>query len=185
MTNPFDTDNAPTVEPDVIIQGNHALWRRVLDYDDSAYSLAYEFRPVAGGSVVSAAGTQSTDYWVFEIAGAVTSTLPVGGQAWDLVLTRTSDSARVVIETGHLDVFATTGDRRTHAEIMVAKIESVLQGRADADVSSYTIKSRSISKMSPQELTQWRDYYLAEIDRTGGSSVTSGAKRNTVRVRFV
>ncbi len=80
----------------------------------------------------------------------------------------------------------TTDDRRTHAEIMVAKIESVLQGRADHDIESYSIKNRSLTRMSVKELMHWRDYYRAEVDYTGGSD--TGAKRvkkNTVRVRFI
>jgi hypothetical protein len=34
---------------------------------------------------------------------------------------------------------------------------------------NYSIKNRSITKMSPKELVEWRDYYLVEIGRTGGS----------------
>ena len=69
---------------------------------------------------------------------------------------------------------------------MVDKIESILEGKADSDVSSYSIGNRSLSKMSPEELTTWRDHYRAEynrelrverIDRGEGTG-------NTVKVRF-
>ena len=40
-----------------------------------------------------------------------------------------------------------------------------LEGKADSDVSSYSIGSRSLSKMTPEELTTWRDYYKAEYNR--------------------
>ena len=48
---------------------------------------------------------------------------------------------------------------------MLDKIESILEGKADSDVSSYSIGSRSLSKMTPEELTTWRDYYKAEYNR--------------------
>ena len=82
--------------------------------------------------------------------------------------------------------FATTGDTRSHAKIMLDKIESILEGKADSDVSSYSIGNRSLAKMTPEELTNWRDYYKAEynrelrkeqIDRGEGTG-------NTIKVRF-
>ena len=103
-----------------------------------------------------------------------------------MIVTRISDSESTIVQTGVVVLFATTDDRRTHAEVMVKKIESLLSGRADSDVESYSIKNRSITKMSVNELRDWREYYLAEISRTGGS--TTGADRpskNTLRVRWI
>ena len=86
---------------------------------------------------------------------------------WRLEMVRNSDSERIVIDRGtftaavDLDVNGT--DPRSHAEIMVDKIETVLQGRADADVLSYSINGRSLSKMPPNELVEWRDYYKREF----------------------
>ena len=60
-----------------------------------------------------------------------------------------------------LDVNGT--DPRTHAEIMLDKIEALLEGRADGDMSSYSIAGRSITKMTPEELLTWRDYYRREV----------------------
>ena len=69
---------------------------------------------------------------------------------------------------------------------MLDKIESILEGKADSDVSSYSIGNRSLAKMTPEELTNWRDYYKAEynrelrkeqIDRGEGTG-------NTIKVRF-
>ena len=70
--------------------------------------------------------------------------------------------------------------------IPIDKIESILEGKADSDVSSYSIGNRSLSKMTPEELTTWRDYYKAEynkevakerIDRKEGTG-------NIIKVRF-
>jgi hypothetical protein len=52
-------------------------------------------------------------------------------------------------------------DDRSHARKMLDAIESLLESRASADVLEYTIGSRHLKKMSPKELTDWRDYYRA------------------------
>lgn len=77
-------------------------------------------------------------------------------------------------------------DPRTHAEIMVAKIESILSGKADSDVSSYSIAGRSLSKMSFRELTDARDYYRKEVQREViAERIRKGQGTGaTVQVRF-
>ena len=43
------------------------------------------------------------------------------------------------------------------------KIESILEGRADSDVSSYSIQGRSLTKLGIEELMAWRDRYKSEL----------------------
>ena len=82
---------------------------------------------------------------------------------------RNSDSERITLDSGTWEVVrnndASTADPRTHAKIMVEKIESLLEGRADADVSSYSIAGRSLTKLSIDELMTWRDRYKSEYQR--------------------
>src|SRR3990167_8295044 len=47
----------------------------------------------------------------------------------------------------------------THAQTMLAAIQSVLEGTAASDAESYTIKDRSITKFSLKELREWEAYY--------------------------
>lgn len=187
MADPFDTSAAPLAEPESIVAGSYVAWRRELDYADAAFNIKYRFTPTAGGPTVEISGTTTDDaVWSFEALSAVTATWQPGEYRWDMLIVRESDSETALLYTGALKVFSTSGDRRTHAEIMVAKIESLLSGRADSDVGSYSIKNRSISKMSVAELTEWREYYRAEVARTGGSSNNGlTPKNNTLRVRFI
>lgn len=182
--NPFDLTTAPITEPVSILVGSWAGWRRELDYDDALFRLEYRFKNTGHDHTV--VGEQVGDEWHFEISSEDSADFHAGDYRWDLFIVRLSDDEEYALSTGVMKAFASTSERRTHAEIMVAKIESLLAGRADADVMNYSIKNRSITKMSPKELTEWRDYYLVEIERTGGS-VTSAqtTKRNTVRVRFI
>lgn len=187
VSNPFDNKAYSLTEPDNIVAGSFTAWRRLLDFDATSYSIKYEMVPRSGGTTLTVNGTQNGSYWEFEIPSATSNAwvTPAGEYRMNLIVTRVSDSEEAEVETRHVTIYADVGDRRSHAEIMVQKINSVLEGRADHDVESYSIKSRSITRMGVTELTKWRDYYLDEVARTGGSTVDqSGAKSNTVRVRF-
>lgn len=187
MADPFDTTESPITEPPSILIGVFTAWRRDLGYDNLTMTVKYRLTPSAGGTVREIAGTSvDGEEWTFQIPSATTVAWAAGSYRWDMIVTRVSDGESTIVQTGMVILFATTDDRRTHAEVMVAKIESLLAGRADSDIESYSVKNRSITKMSVMELREWREYYLAEIDRTGGS--TTGADRpskKTLRVRWI
>lgn len=187
MADPFDTTSAPLTEPESILIGSFTAWRREIALDSSLYGVKYRMTPTGSGTSIEIVGSTTDDkVWTFDALSSVTSGWRSGTYRWDLIVTRLSDSEVAVTETGMLRVFATTEDRRTHAELMVAKIESLLAGRADSDIDNYTIKNRSISKMPVKELIEWRDYYRAEVASTGGSVTGAGKpKNNTIRVRFI
>ena len=174
---PFSSDNAPTVEPAELVAGNFVIWKRELPYSDASFTVQYKI----GSTPVTVTGTRDGDYWVFQMTNTESAVLTEGDLRWVLTVTRISDDEVIELDTGTVKVFTSSSDRRTHAEVMLTKIESVLVGRADSDVASYSIKGRSLTKMSPTELREWRDYYRAEV----GTQTAGGAKRNTIRVRFI
>ena len=171
MANQFDPANSPTIEPERIVVGDFIQWRRVdlgTDYPNDAYTATYVARITGGGSSeIQIAGTAYNSDYLFSTSSSVSENFTAGFYHYQLEMVRNSDSERIVIDRGtftaavDLDVNGT--DPRSHAEIMVDKIETVLQGRADADVLSYSINGRSLSKMPPNELVEWRDYYKREF----------------------
>ena len=70
---------------------------------------------------------------------------------------------------------------------MLDKIESLLEGRADKDVSSYSIQGRSISKMTISDLLLWRDYYRKEVvkERRDNAIELGKPTKTTMKVRFL
>ena len=181
--NPFEINNVPTQTPGVIITGVGLTWRIPIGFDPTGYSSVIDFTRVGSTDQFSVTGVASDDYWVFDVASTLST--PAGQYRHEMFIVRDSDSERRVCDSGFTDVFATTDDRRTHAEIMVSKIESILAGRPDSDVESYSIKSRSITRMSFTELTKARDYYLSEAGRNPSTMTTGKPKTNTVRVGWV
>ena len=170
MGNVF-TDTAPEGEPEKIIAGDFLTWRKSSlnsDYSNALYTLSYKARLEAAGTTVISitAAASGTDYLV-SVSSATTASYTVGVYHWQAYITRDSDGARYTIDSGTFEVLpnrsAATTDPRSHAKIMVDKIDSILESRADGDVANYTINGRSLTKLSIEDLIKWRGYYKAEL----------------------
>lgn len=194
MANLFDAANAPEGEPEEIVVGDFAQWKRsdlVDDYPVASYSAEYVMRITGGGaSEHKIAATENADYYLFTLDSATSATFDAGKYHWQLEITQTSSGNRIVVDIGDFefipDMDNNNADPRIHAEIMVTKIESLLQGKADSDVSNYSIAGRSLTKMSFSELTDARDYYRQEIVKHENDALLKRGKRNgaTIRARF-
>jgi hypothetical protein len=97
---------------------------------------------------------------------------------------------RIVVDTGDFnaipDMDDNQADPRIHAEIMVVKIQSILEGKADSDVAEYSISGRSLTKLTFKELLDARDYYRREVVKHNNDELIKKGKKNgsTIQVRF-
>ncbi len=171
MANLFDRANYPTQEPTELYVGDRWMWKRTdlgTDYPTASYALTYTLRHLHSGNThIDITAIEDGNDYIVEIPSATTSGYTAADYRWYAFITRSSDSQSFsptrTAWLGRPNRVSSNDDPRTHAEQMVYKIELVLNNRADADVMSYSIAGRSLSKMSPDELVQWRDYYLAEV----------------------
>lgn len=194
MANKFNVAEAPELEPASLVIGDFVQWKRsdlVNDYPTADYSAEYVARIDAGGSSeIKIAATEANAYYLFTVTSSDSASFNAGMYNWQLEITQTSTGNRVVVDRGHfeiLDDLDVNGvDPRTHAEIMVAKIESLLQGKADSDVSNYSIGNRSLTKLSFEELMNAREYYQREVVRHMNEERVRHGKTgsSTIRVRF-
>ena len=194
MANLFDADNAPTEEPEQFVIGDFIQWKRTdlsTDYPNSTHTMAYVARIRAGGNnEITISGSNSANDYIFSANSSTTANYVEGHYHWQLEVTETSSGNRIVVTTGEWEVIpdldVNNADPRNHSEIMLDKIETVLQGRADADVLSYSINGRSLSKMSPDELVQWRNYYKKELAMHKRKELIKRGKPTgaTISVRF-
>lgn len=195
MANRFDIDQAPDGEaPETIVIGDYLLWKRtdlVDDYPLADYSMEYVARITGGGATeIKVAATETGGTYVFEVDSATSATYVAGFYHWQLEATQTATGNRVVLERGTftavVDLDVNNTDPRTHAEIMIAKIESILQGKADADVASYSINGRSLTKMSFEDLINARDFYRKEYAKERAKERADAGENTgqTVLVRF-
>lgn len=195
MANLFDESNAPEGEPLKVVVGDFIQWKKTAlaeTYPPASYSAEYVARVTAGGSgEIKLAATERTDYYLFKVESTTSASFEVGYYHWQLEVTQTSTGNRIVVERGEFEAIADLdnngADPRSHADIMVDKIESLLEGRADKDVSSYSIQGRSISKMSISDLLQWRDYYRKEQvrERRDNAIALGRPTKTTMKVRFL
>jgi hypothetical protein len=194
MANLFDPQNAQDREPDTVTPGDYIQWTRrdlAADYPPADYTATYVARISGGGSTeIQVTGTNYNGAFLFSVSSEDSADFVAGAYHWQLEMVRDSDSARIVVDTGEfvarpdLDINGT--DPRTHAEVMVSKIESLLEGKADADVSEYSIGNRSLTKMSVPDLLRWRDYYRTEMRRELMKRRQKQGRRagNQIHVRF-
>lgn len=194
MANLFDAANAPSTEPASFVAGDFVQWKRddlISDYPIASYSAQYVSRLTAGGATeFLVVASESLGGYLFTIPSATSATYPKGLYHWQLEIVRTSDSSRIVLQRGDweikTDLDDVGADPRSHARIMLTKIESILSGRADSDVANYSIAGRSISKMTFAELIEARDYYRQEYANEQRAERIAAGKPSgaTIKVRF-
>ena len=171
MANLFDASNAPTEVPKEIVIGDFVQFKSTKfsdDYANTAHTLTFVARSGEGANVeFTITATNTDDDYLFTAATTATASYTAGLYHYQIEVLQTSSSNRIVVDQGELTVFddldVNAVDPRTHSEKMLQKIEAVLENRADGDLTSYSIAGRSISKMSPEELLTWRDYYRREV----------------------
>lgn len=197
MANLFDAVNAPEGEPTEIVVGDFIQWKRsdiANDYPTSAgYTAEYVARITGGGSTeikLPQSASSTDDYYLFTVESSTSETFLPGFYHWQLEITQTSSGNRLVVDLGDFtaipDMDNNQADPRIHAEIMLTKIQSLLEGKADSDVSSYSIAGRSLTKLSFQELLDARDHYRREVTQHNNKELVKRGKSNgsTIQVRF-
>lgn len=195
MANLFNESNAPEGEPLKIVVGDFLQWKKTAlaeSYPTATHSAEYVARITAGGaSEIKLAAIERTGYYLFQVSSATSGDFLPGFYHWQLEITETASGNRIVVERGEFeaipDLDANGADPRSHADIMLDKIQSLLEGRADKDVTSYSINGRSIAKMSVTDLLSWRDYYRKEVlkERRDNAIALGKPTKTTVKVRFL
>lgn len=196
MANLFDATNAPEGEPLEVVPGDYLIWKKTAiaqDYPPASYTATYIARITGGGSSeVQVTGTSGGGgaYFLFTVTSATSAGFNPGLYHWQLEVTQNSSGNRIVVERGEFTALADLdingADPRSHAQIMIGKIESILSGKADSDVSNYSIAGRSLTKMTFAELMEARDRYKAEFQREVIKDRVRRGKSSgaTVKVRF-
>lgn len=196
MANLFDRTNYPSQEPETLIVGDRWVWKRedlLSTYPSDTYGLTYKFSKDTGGTsgnTLSITATATSTAYVVEVSSTTTANLGDGTYLWQAYITRTSDSERETLTTGTVEVVpnfsAISSDLRSFAKKCVDNLEAVIQNRASIDQASFSIGTRSLSRMSPEELHIMYDKYKAIYEReTKLARIKSGKKSGTtIGVRF-
>jgi hypothetical protein len=178
--------NMDTASPTKITAGNSVSWLLSLpDYPASAgWTVTYYLLNAAGAIDFSSAA--ESDSHLFAIAASTTAEWTAGKYKYTTLVSDGTD--RYTVETGNIEILPdpselTTHDGRTHAEIVLENIESVLEGKATADNLKYEINGRSLEKYPWGDLIKMRSHYRAEVATE--KTAAAGKKTNKVLVRFI
>ena len=179
--------------PYTIFSGDTAKWKITdlnTDYSNTTHTLSYYFRLESTGAGFTIDASADNDDYLINISASTTASKTAGTYHYVAYVTRTSDNARITVDRGQIEIkpnlASSSTDPRSHAKIMIDKIESLLEGKADKDVSSYSIAGRSLNKMSVQELLDWRTHYRAEYNRELAKirNENGDGSGNTIKISF-
>lgn len=158
-------------EPTRVVAGDTWVWKRTdlaSDYPLASYTLTYALRREGDGTVKTITAAEASDTYTVTVPATDSNGYAAGVWKWQAYMTRTSDSARVTLDSGTLVVEAngaTAADPRTHARKVLDALEARIEGRVTKDVNNYSIGNRSIALMSMEELMAARSKYRREVAR--------------------
>lgn len=173
MSDLFDPANYPTREPADLVVGDRWAWKRAdlgAVYAPASYTLRYSARlDGAATTEIEITASASGAEFVIEVPASTTATYTAGRYHWQAYIIRNSDSERITVDLGVVEVQdnadASTADQRSHARKMLDLIETALEGHATAeqlDVLSSALGDVNLNR-DPAKLIPLRDKYRAEV----------------------
>jgi len=174
----------PEQVPPQFVAGDLWQWTREFpDYPAGTWTLTYYFENK--DQAFSAAGSASGTTHSFSIAAATTAGYKPGRYKYRA--RAVNGSSIYTVDEGYAEVTrdpAAVGfsDTRSWARRTLEALEATLEGKASGDQLSMSIAGRSIARLQPKELLDWRDRLRAEV-RAEDQGENAGLGRN-IRVRF-
>ena len=172
MTNAFDSANYPTSEPTELVSGDRWAWKRSdlnAEYANSAYTLKYALRLQGAGAteIAITASASGLDY-IVEVGSSTTAAYTVGRYTYQTYITRNSDSERLTIGSGEIELLANrdeaTTNPITNLRQRLENLDAAILTLTTKTASAYSIAGRSFSYVDLPELQRMRDQTAGEIN---------------------
>ena len=194
MADLFDSTNYPTTEPELLVIGDRWVWKRTdlgSTYAPSSYALSYRARLLGAGSTNFSftASESGTDY-IIEVSSSTSANYTSGIYAWQMYITRSSDSERIALDSGKFEVktnlVTSEADPRSHSAKMVDHLESTMETLAQKLTTAYSISDRSNTLRSMDEVSTQLNSYRAIYNREVMKDRAKSGRRTgqNILVRF-
>lgn len=127
----------------------------------------------------------------FTVAAATTADYEPGGYDYQIRAEHSSDGRIFTVGEGFVDLLSPLSqqaDHRNRVKKILDAIDAVIENRASSDQMSMSVAGRSISRMSVNELRDFRAWYSQQWESLRGKQrqESFGKRRgNTYRARFV
>ncbi len=171
MGNLFDSANYAITEPTEIIAGDYLAWKRTdlhSTYSNSLYVLKYSLRLNGTGAEIEITASASGDDYVVEVASATTASYTPGRYGWQGYITRSSDSARLTLNTGEINIVAdrdeSSANPITHLRQRLDNLNTAIETLSSKTSTSYSIAGRSMSYADLPSLIEQRNMVYAELN---------------------
>lgn len=177
--------------PSTVYAGDSLLFSVVVaDYAPSSWTLSYFFRQKQGSVIDLTSAAGSNNDHLFNVAASETAQWLPGSyvgvaRVGDGTNFRTIGEARLEV-LPQLSQQEADYDARTHAEKCLDAIEAVMEGRSTRDVLNTVIAGQSVSRLTPEQLILWRNYYRSEVanERAALDAQNGSATGRNILMRF-
>lgn len=151
------------MEPINIVSGTSTSWNRADSWAHGLWQYEYIFTGPQQFRLPTTA-----DAGLVEVSIAVTDSANWSAGKYQWTLQRKKDLEVVLVDTGFTTVLENpldqvTVDHRTHAEKMLALIETRLEGRIVSDHESYSHNGRSLNRIPLEQLNKLAIQYRNKV----------------------
>lgn len=138
-------------------------------YPADVWDSVLKFRPQADSLPADTAGVPADDPLSHEFLVDELVTLLWPATTYTYIVEVTDGTDVINAEEGIIEILAApddiTGDQRTHAQIVLANIEAVMQDKATKDQMKYMLHDRSLDRYTWDQLLEVRTKYRNEVAR--------------------
>jgi hypothetical protein len=185
-----DADTIPLQEPTELCQGDTWRWYKDLPHHtpDDSWTLTYTL--VNADDLYTFAASDAGDgRHLVTVAKATTANYTVAEYPLGLIGYVDDGTTRVTVYRGSLTVLSgptAATDQRRHIKKVLDALQSVLESRATHDQLAISIRGRSISRMTADELVDWYGKYKAmyKLELMTEAENNGRPMKNKVLVRF-
>lgn len=155
--------------------------------------LAYRLAPRVSGTPIDITTTASGADHLVDVAKGTTASWGVGTYAVAAWVDNGTDRYSVDSEAGEITITPNPAtleagtDQRSQAEIALANVQALLQGKASSGTQEYTINGRQLRSYSLPELMRLESKLKTDVDRervaAGKAPVHGGGRIQRILVR--
>lgn len=184
----------PEREPKTVIAGTRVQW--LVTTPDflpaNGWTLKYALAKADTAPIVLTSSDNSDGRHLVDVAITATDAWMAGEYAWQSWVEDAGPTERRPIAEGLIEVCPRFDaeeqglDWRSHVKATLDALEATIQGKASKDHLSYSIAGRSVGRMNPSELVEWRNQYTVYWRQEKQAMRKASGKRsgNRVLARF-
>lgn len=182
-------DDIPNNEPDILVAGDTATWRRTLPQYPATdgWLISYALVQQQTGLQILITGTADGADHLVNVPAAVTKAWSAADYAGAGYCTRAATGDRFTIWRGTITIAPdlagqTPGDPRTQARRVLDSINAVLEGRASQEVLEFTIEGTVLRKATVADLLLLRDRYVVIVRKESDLQKIASGRRTGRRI---